>query len=176
MLSHAGYIQLTKLLLSLPQDLTQGSALSEQILATMHMVRGKLVPSADGTNLESDVRPKLEERCSICNLPIPFESLRWSRCGNGHRFSRCALTFLSILQAGASKACGICGVQYLNENAMPEMRAKVDGTMVMGETQDAAEGFRGRVVGDWAEPRVSLARLLFAACERCLLCGGRFVV
>lgn len=189
-LSRAGYLQLIDLVLKLPTDIADGSALSRQILGAMHTMRGKLLgPSAA---VSGDSSP-LNEACSICKQQLPFESVRWSRCSNGHHFSRCGLTFLSILQAGSSKACGICGVQYLNENVMPEMRrhTKLKAEPAAAPPNDITEqdgglAEQGGVSGtngnylppeeEKMEPRMSLARLLFASCDRCLLCGGRFVV
>lgn len=196
-LSRAGYLQLTNIILKLPTDIADGSRLSWQILGAMYMMRGKLTAATGATAPgENDVKQHLKEECSICHATLPFESVKWSRCSNGHQFSRCGLTFLSILQAGASKACGICGVQYLNENAISGMReqtkvkdaepaaaaAPPDGTLeeqnVDPAWQDAGpvEQEVTPVVEEKMEPRMSLGRLLFAACDRCLLCGGRFVI
>lgn len=185
-LSRTGYLQVTKLVLGLPADIAEGSPLSGQILGAMHTMRGKLTSTAGAaaTVDGGDLQQHLDEQCSICKVPLNFESVRWSRCSNGHQFSRCGLTFLSILQAGSSKTCGICGVQYLNENAIPGMRQTVKAPVKEGppqETNGVAEANGDAAAEekekeqDTIEPRMSLARLLFAACDKCLLCGGRFV-
>jgi hypothetical protein len=81
--------------------------------------------------------------------------------------ARCTLSFLAIQTPGTSKACSICNAQYINEFMMPSFKAQdsketsADGDEVMQGTSDQ-------------EPPLSLARILFAACDRCVCCGGKF--
>jgi hypothetical protein len=126
------------------------------------------------------------ETCSICHQDVVLESLRWSRCAGGHQFSRCTLTFLSIMEPGISKSCRICNALYLNEDALPEFKRpnsktiKVEGSAQLEEDMDVdvnveAEDSSDTSQKDGVEPNISLARLLFSACDVCILCGGKFV-
>ena len=79
------------------------------------------------------------------------------------------MTFLAIQAPFITRRCGICGKQYLKEKYLKE---------------DAPESSKtGRQVGnvddqagmDDENPKISLARLLFAVCDRCTFCGGKFI-
>jgi hypothetical protein len=127
-----------------------------------------------------------DEKCEICDSDIPFESLTSAKCLEGHEFGknvdlimcyhgtnqclilvRCALTFLAIQAPGISNFCGICSKQYLSEAYLDS-----DSTPHMNVESDTDS------LNDDSERRVeppSLARTLFAACETCVYCGGRFV-
>lgn len=106
------------------------------------------------------------ETCRICNEEIDFESLNWARCIIGHQFSRCALTFLAIQEPNLTKSCGVCGAKVLNEWKIPELTvsAEQDEDVVMQNGSIEAR-----------ESQHSLARILFAAFESCVYCGGKFV-
>ncbi|KAH7058765.1 transcription factor IIIC subunit delta N-term-domain-containing protein [Macrophomina phaseolina] len=88
------------------------------------------------------------EGCEICDDSIGFESFAWARCGQGHEFVRCSLTFLAIQAPGISKLCGICGKRYLNE----EYLRKTDRMIVeSGETPSPGERGQQDVVMQGAD-------------------------
>ena len=144
-----------------------------------------------------------DEQCRICNEAISFESLKWARCPSGHQFSRCALTFLAIQEPDISTTCGVCGTQFLDAWKLAEFSSggsdagdvgmpdyshiglqvpsgNRDGTTV--QRLDLTDSLDPEAVfsnsnndGHLIEPPASLARILFAAFECCIYCGGRFV-
>lgn len=123
------------------------------------------------------------EQCSLCKSPVPLESVKWARCTSGHQFARCGLTLSAIREPGISKSCAICGVQYLNETALPDFSEPLceasNGVIAMHEptelTDEEGSLTHSQKKKTMAESNRSLARLLFAACDRCLYCGGKFV-
>lgn len=86
--------------------------------------------------------------------------------------ARCTLSFLAIQTPGTAKSCSICNAQYINEFVMPAFKVperREPTNMDTGaEEDDAMQGTSDQ------EPHVSLARILFAACDRCVCCGGKF--
>jgi len=87
---------------------------------------------------------------------------------NSNRLSaRCTLSFLAIQTPGTSKACSICNAQYINESMMPGFKAQ-DSKDAGTEEDEVMQGTSDQ------EPPLSLARILFAACDRCVCCGGKF--
>ncbi|KAI5813132.1 transcription factor IIIC subunit delta N-term-domain-containing protein [Pyronema omphalodes] len=48
------------------------------------------------------------EKCRICAQGMIWRDLRIAECTNGHRFSRCAMTFLPITDPMATRECGVC--------------------------------------------------------------------
>jgi len=54
------------------------------------------------------------ETCDICDVPIHMKDDNDSVCVNGHVFSRCSLSFISIQEPGISKYCSGCERQFLN--------------------------------------------------------------
>lgn len=54
------------------------------------------------------------ETCDICDVPIYMKDEGFSVCANGHVFSRCSLSFISIQEPGISKYCSACERQFLN--------------------------------------------------------------
>ena len=58
-----------------------------------------LSPQSDGDNSASAV---MAERCFVCNAAMPYESLRWAECSNGHRWCR-----------DADRLCAMPGVKYV---------------------------------------------------------------
>lgn len=75
---------------------------------------------------------------------------------------RCGLSFLAIQVPGEAKSCNLCNIQYLNEHEVSAFDYQ--------PTADATQG------DDTTKPRLSLARILFAACDVCIYCGGRYAV
>ncbi|KAA8914510.1 transcription factor IIIC subunit delta N-term-domain-containing protein [Sphaerosporella brunnea] len=84
------------------------------------------------------------ERCLICGHGMVWRDLRIAECTEGHRFSRCVLTFLPITDPKLTRECVVCARTVL-------------GGYVQGE-----EGMQG------------LAKAVFGGWEACLLCGGRY--
>ena len=166
------YSHLAISVLDLPHVLREASSFSRQIGAAFEAIKARLETPASVIDPAMTDAASFVETCSICQQSIVLESLRWSRCAGGHQFSRCTLTFLSIMEPGISKSCRICHAVYLNEYALPEFKENVTRNVkaaplpVSGSTETSAEP---------VEPHVSLARLLFSACNVCILCGGKFV-
>lgn len=156
--------------LDIPYALREASSFSRQIGAAFGAIKARLETPASVIDPAMTDAASFVESCSICQQNIVLESLRWSRCAGGHQFSRCALTFLSIMEPGISKSCRICHALYLNEYALPEFKGKI----VQDVKAEAPLPGSGSVETS-SEPNVSLARLLFAACNACILCGGKFV-
>ena len=156
--------------LDLPHELSEAGDLSRQIKAAFRAIKARLDTPASVVDPAMTNAESLVESCSICQQSVMLESLRWSRCGGGHRFSRCALTFLSIMEPGISKSCRICHALYLNEHALPAFKG-----IAARDTKAEAPLSDSGPLEMPAEPNVSLSRLLFAACNVCILCGGKFV-
>jgi hypothetical protein len=166
LLTKEQYRHLATSVLDLPHQLREASSLSRQIAAAFGAIKARLETAGTAVDPAMTDATSFVESCTICQQNIVLESLRWSRCAGGHQFSRCALTFLSIMEPGIGKSCRICHALYLNEYTLPGFKNKAaQDAKVEAPLLDA----------DHAEPRVSLARLLFAACDVCILCGGKFV-
>ncbi|KAM3414399.1 hypothetical protein BST61_g11037 [Cercospora zeina] len=123
------------------------------------------------------------EQCKICQQPIVFENFKWARCQQGHQFSRCALSLLAIQEPGITKRCGVCDLQYLDEAVAPDFLSDHPdiemADILEGEVPSTAPANDGWVKisqsGDaTARTKATLARLLFAACDVCIFCGGKF--
>ncbi|TKA63871.1 hypothetical protein B0A49_09297 [Cryomyces minteri] len=103
---------------------------------------------------------------------------------------RCALTFLAIQAPGVSKFCGLCGIQYLNDSILQENVEITPATLPQpsngvdkddqtlkdalnaegsGVERTVSEGKQG------ANKIATLARILFATCDVCVYCGGKYV-
>lgn len=125
------------------------------------------------------------EQCSICGHEIALESVRWARCQNGHQFSRCALTLIALQESGSSKACQLCDSQYLDPMQWPRLDVRrgsmKDSQVGSIDEDDTSRQAASRELDEVAEstaqdiePPSGLARILFAACDTCILCGGGF--
>lgn len=114
---------------------------------------------------------------------------------------RCSLSFLSIQAPGKSKYCGLCEREYLSDTVIlkelgqhqPRVEPRTDdaweqsllGTTEPRETPIRAPTVAATAMGDTSEfdehspghvlKHVSLASLLFEACDICVYCGGKFV-
>jgi hypothetical protein len=181
--------------LKIPASFSRAGKLSGSIYKAYETLRLKLQPEPEFSASENATEI-FEETCRICSETIPFESIKWARCKNGHQFSRCGLTFLAMQEPGISKQCTMCGTQFLNEWTLPTLvRSSEDQDVDMAdapgeneprgeETADRGNGNTGIVTGgNWvhvvkkaaqAEPDGSLARILFAAFDKCVYCGGNF--
>lgn len=169
------YLHITRFVLTLPSELRGAGPLSRKIGTAFKAVSAKIEGSGAAVDPTMTDAASFVETCNICHQEVKFESLRWSRCTGGHQFSRCSLTFLSIMEPGISKSCRICSALYLNEDALPEFQGSA-ANGVKAEMPSAADGMSENVETDGlVEDKASLARLLFAACNVCFLCGGKFV-
>lgn len=114
-----------------------------------------------------------QEMCTICGQEIPMESIKWGRCSGGHQFQRCAVTMLPISDPSLSRSCRICATRCLDTTQVPELQLESYQSDSQARGGDSAEATsdKSSVV---AEPRSSLARIMLAACDTCVLCGGRF--
>lgn len=73
----------------MPHFIADVSPLSHMIMQTHCLVLAKLQARDGGEDVDI---PHLEEeeveKCDICFENIPFESLRWAKCVNGHQFCK----------------------------------------------------------------------------------------
>ncbi|OAL52114.1 hypothetical protein IQ07DRAFT_642987 [Pyrenochaeta sp. DS3sAY3a] len=142
------------------------------------------------------VSVEVSDICDFCSAPIPFQDLTEARCLNGHRSPRCGLSFIAIQAPGITKYCGICDTPFLSDEfvALQEKDEEQEGVEtttdqsadslqepsgVSGSTQDdiSPGSTAGAVMTGVkkAESPVTLARILFQACDMCIYCGGKFV-
>ena len=161
-------------ILRLDEYLERGGELSERIRNVYSSLTARLRAREQSSEAQVDIALN-SEICRICEEPIFFESIRWARCRSGHQFSRCGLTFLSIQEPGFSKCCDVCGVQVLNEWKLSGLTS----TGLPSNVDTSSEAFRNGESADvqlqQAEPTASLARILFAALDFCVYCGGKFI-
>jgi hypothetical protein len=111
-------------------------------------------------------------------------------CTNGHQFPRCGLSFLAIQAPGITKYCGICSTPFLSDEFVDAQ--EVDSEKKDAETNDASEvqeqndstqastadvimSENSDVAGRRDAHPITLARVLFLACDVCIYCGGKFV-
>lgn len=175
-------LRLVEEVLKLPSDVVDIDIHSERIRATFAIVSAKLTSPEQST--DTVPHPNNLESCKICQQPIPFEALQWARCSSGHQFSRCALSFLPVQEPGITKSCGICGLQYLNEKVFSDVEPTTDD-IEMADVPSAEGNIDAPANDTWVEvshnlnafprPTRTLAQILFAACDLCIYCGGKFV-
>ncbi|KAF2236322.1 hypothetical protein EV356DRAFT_531250 [Viridothelium virens] len=113
-----------------------------------------------------------KEYCVICGSVIAFEDPFEARCKgqNVHRFVRCRMTFLAIQAPFITRQCGICAKQYLKEEFLAE-----DTPANRDVVQQIEVNGKGKKSVRDENPKISLARLLFAMCNKCTFCGGKFI-
>lgn len=143
------------------------SDLNKLVLQNYRIVERKIA-SHDSDDVDGMPEINTIETCKVCNDTIPFEALKWGRCSNGHQFNRCGLTFLTMQSPGMSKACGICGTQYLSEHAING--AEEDASTELGNEPHVEHSTQGEV-----GVAKSFAWIVLTACDVCIYCGGKFV-
>jgi hypothetical protein len=137
------------------------------------------------------------DTCDFCSAPIPFADPVTASCTNGHQFPRCGLSFLAIQAPGITKYCGICSTPFLSEDFLiaqemidkrenPGEPADTDGEVrIIGlgndqrqhnvtQQNEAMAAKLDESDGNKKLP-ITLARVLFLACDACIYCGGKFV-
>lgn len=97
------------------------------------------------------------EKCTLCGEGIVWTDLRLSECTQGHRFSRCALTFLPIKEPRLTKECTICSRTVLGDAVLDDDELDMENRGV------------GLEVG-----KKTLARTVLAGLDVCVHCGGRY--
>ncbi|OCL10748.1 hypothetical protein AOQ84DRAFT_288628 [Glonium stellatum] len=188
-------LRVAKEVLKLPNRLCDNSRLSKEILATYSILVSKLHELAGHDAAEpSDILDGEVEECDICGSPIKVESLDWARCAEGHQFARCGLSFLAIQAPGISKSCGICRKQFLKDEFIAEeddielngaasaigtndtSTLDASGSTVTADTTTEGPSLvkQGESANGHYAP-MTLARLLFSACDVCIYCGGKFI-
>ena len=233
---------------TLPSHLSSATMFSKTILAQSRQVLQfvqMLINDVDDVNRQSEI----VEACSFCAAPIPFDSLSSASCTNGHPYTRCRLSFLSIQFPGVTKYCGVCNAPFFSDEFVVDQeeetvlsrsptpkddegemeitegadesaqhdkdildtREKIltsdntiglvsgrlidiettqaSNTMTSGALDEGSAATRsdistvkdGNVTlaapkneGDRVLP-LSLARILFLACDACIYCGGKYV-
>ncbi|KAF2088512.1 hypothetical protein K490DRAFT_39705 [Saccharata proteae CBS 121410] len=133
--------------------------------------------TAHPASLPFETSAEGEEQCEFCDSPIKLWSLTKAQCEEGHQFSRCSLTFLAIQEPGISKSCCICGRHYLNQQFISQKDGSVSSTASASqkEAQDASQQAEQGAADGMSQPLMTLAELLFSACNVCVYCGGKFV-
>ncbi|KAH6644126.1 transcription factor IIIC subunit delta N-term-domain-containing protein [Boeremia exigua] len=132
--------------------------LDDDAMDTEHTSEGAASSSTNQTEIKA--RPRLEgtaiatDHCDFCSAPIPFTDLTTAACANGHEFPRCGVSFIAIQAPGITKYCGICSTPVLSEEFV--------------QAQDSREEAE-------AESEVTLASVLFQACDICIFCGGKYI-
>ena len=185
----------------LPITHSRVNPFSSEILSSHHqvvqLIQSLLESPATGEGSSSEPGPEPHpnvtvgnDTCDLCDAPIPFTDLKMAACMNGHQFPRCGLTFLAIQAPRITKSCGICDTVFLSDEFVKAQegvkqgksgtdgRQNGDAMQVDGEeaipTNEEAEGHPGTSVQGGVSS-VSLARILFLACDVCIYCGGKFV-
>ncbi|KAK3051436.1 hypothetical protein LTR09_007459 [Extremus antarcticus] len=168
-------------ILALPEQFSQAGELSSKIRKVYQVLDSRLHPGRAAASMDEEIQSWREE-CLICAAGIDFESTKWACCTNGHRFTRCGLTLLTMQRPGISKQCSICGMQFLDEWSL-EALAQPQGDEDIVMTEETIEGNKADGTADKAwvhvsrsstEREASLARILFAAFDKCIYCGGDF--
>ncbi|KAF3010973.1 hypothetical protein E8E13_010517 [Curvularia kusanoi] len=117
----------------------------EDAMDTGHTLTGTEATAGRSVSMSKhDGAALVTDQCDFCTLPIPFSDLTTATCLGGHQFPRCGISYLAIQAPGITKYCGICSTPFLCE-----------------------EFVRAQEIGDDtdAEPPVTLARVLFQACD-----------
>ncbi|KAK6518587.1 hypothetical protein TWF506_005722 [Arthrobotrys conoides] len=108
------------------------------------------------------VRIGAMEKCNICCSPVLLNDLMNGRCGNGHLFKRCALTFVLITDPNP-RVCGICKREYISRKMVDE-----DDKILIPTDRRGGKLIHDNV----SEP--TLFRILLEAVDTCVFCGGTF--
>ncbi|QDS71860.1 hypothetical protein FKW77_010011 [Venturia effusa] len=181
--------KLTTTVLRLPRESWKSSMISKYIILE-HKKAVKMLPADLVDQLEElDLsHADYKEQCEICEAEIPLESFTEAHCIEGHEFARCSLTFLAIQAPGISKYCGICGKQYIDGSYLEtdEMQEQASVSRngnagpVEGDTTTKTSSSRDQDIeidkdSGQAQDLPTLAQLLFAACDSCFYCGGKFM-
>lgn len=139
------------------------------------------------------------DTCDFCSAPIPFTDLASAACTAGHVFPRCGISFIAIQAPGITKYCGICSTPFLNDAFVAAQEAVAvryaglvdNDATTTASTEDVADSQDDdrhvensqttKTGGDQVDDdddddeSITLARVLFLACDACIYCGGKFV-
>lgn len=97
------------------------------------------------------------EKCTLCGGGMVWTDLRLSECTQGHRFSRCALTFLPIKEPRLTKECTICSRTVLGDAVLDDDEMDMENRDVRLEVGEK-----------------TLARTVLEGLDVCAHCGGRY--
>jgi hypothetical protein len=147
----------------------------QQVVRLIHSLISSATPVENGSsNASASGVVAGSDTCDLCTAPIHFTDLSQATCTRGHVFPRCGISFLAIQAPRITKVCGICETSFLSEDFVEEQekngekRGGDTGAGRAGEEMDVDGGEDG---GDI----VSLAKVLFQACDVCVYCGGKFI-
>ncbi|ODH45987.1 hypothetical protein GX48_07934 [Paracoccidioides brasiliensis] len=103
------------------------------------------------------------EFCDICGSGINWYSPDESQCTEGHVFTRCGLTFLSIQDPSISKRCSGCSGEVLDADLIEcpssiELEAETAGGGVQSQRRSE-----------------KLLDILCGTFDTCIYCGGKFM-
>ena len=76
---------------------------------------------------------------------------------------------VAIQVPGISKFCGICGQQFLRDEY------SANSLLVTENNTDAPHKEHNTISKNDGSMEVSLVEVLFAACDTCLYCGGKYL-
>jgi hypothetical protein len=178
---------------NLPSTLSRlpfSSEVLAQLKEVVNLIRTIIGETDTDIDLSATIKHDWTDSCDFCSAPILLTDLTTAMCTNGHQFPRCGLSFLAIQAPGITKYCGICSTPYLSDefvNAQEMDSEKEDAEVndaggVPGQDDIMRESTENTVVGtnsDIKESKdtrpITLARVLFLACDVCIYCGGKFV-
>lgn len=187
----------------LPLAVTQATPFSSEI-ASHHRQLVTLIQTLIDEDAEGEldnsasiaIDPQLQtataitdtDTCDFCEAAIPFTDLKTAACTNGHQFLRCGLSFLAIQAPRITKYCGICSTPFLSDEfvvaqeegirapSRREVTEMKDRPRIEDEDAEIVEIQHDGEADDEdkRELPVTLARVLFLACDACIYCGGKF--
>jgi hypothetical protein len=76
------------------------------------------------------------------------------------------MTFLAIQAPYITRRCGLCGRSYLKDGVLEDDDLDPGDVAQASDNADSVQKHA---------PRISVGRLLFAVCDRCIFCGGKFI-
>lgn len=122
--------RLAKTMQKLPPELSLTHVFSARILECSHHVIRLIEDLIDISNddIETATPPPStsltfqlqNETCTFCDAPIPFTNISSATCTNGHEFTRCGLSFLTIQAPGYTKYCGLCNAPFFSDEYVLE--------------------------------------------------------
>ena len=195
--------RLAKELQNLPSHLYLAHSFSVTILQTHHQLI-RLVQDVLHDTVTDVMRAMNDseistETCTFCDGDIPFTDPFSATCDNGHQFIRCGLSFLTIQGPNITKHCGLCTAPFFSDAYVskeciadleheplpnsphdlshPERTEEDINARTPRELtpKDSPTGQRLIKRTDQSSVPLSLARVLFLACDVCIYCGGKFV-
>lgn len=156
--------------MNISMDVKTELAISERRISDLEVIEQGW---DDGSGLQ-EIRDKDKgftsrlEKCTLCGEGMTWSDLRMAECSQGHRFPRCALTFLPMRDPTLTKECMVCARPALAE------RVLVDDEGEMKKQQQKARRGGGGAGSDNGLGSSTLARSVLTGLDVCVHCGGRY--